>query len=126
MKYFILFLIIFTQRNMMVFNFSENSNLQNWQVVDDGVMGGKSKGSFTLNDEGNGVFSGHVSLENNGGFSSVRYRFKTLKIKNFNKFKIRLKGDGKAYQFRLKSNAYDNFSYVKEFQTSGKYISSRL
>lgn len=37
-------------------------------------MGGKSSGDFYINESGNGVFEGFVSLANNGGFSSVRYR----------------------------------------------------
>ena len=39
-----------------------------WQVIDDGVMGGRSKGNFAINEEGNAVFEGTVSLDNNGGF----------------------------------------------------------
>jgi len=53
---------------MTIFDFTEKSDLTNWYVVVDGVMGGLSQGSFGVNDEGNGVFKGTVSLENNGGF----------------------------------------------------------
>jgi hypothetical protein len=38
-------------------------------------MGGESSSTFQLNSEGHGVFEGNISLDNNGGFSSVRYRF---------------------------------------------------
>ena len=38
-------------------------------------MGGRSDGNFNLNKEGFAVFHGEVSLENNGGFSSLRYQF---------------------------------------------------
>ena len=44
-----------------------------WQVVDDGVMGGLSKGNFKSDKKkGNLIFAGNLSLENNGGFSSIR------------------------------------------------------
>jgi len=59
----------------VLFDFTKESNIQNWSVVNDGVMGGLSKGNFSVNDKGDGFFTGHVSLENNGGFSSVRYNF---------------------------------------------------
>ena len=56
----------------VLYDFSENSSLRYWSVVDDGVMGGVSQGSLRINYEGHGVFSGYVSLENYGGFSSIR------------------------------------------------------
>jgi hypothetical protein len=43
-----------------------------WRVVDDGVMGGRSKGNLQISDEGVLTFEGTLSLENNGGFSSLR------------------------------------------------------
>ena len=60
---------------MILFDFNIKSDISNWKVVDDVVMGGRSNGNFELNKNGYGVFSGNVSLENNGGFSSLRYRF---------------------------------------------------
>jgi hypothetical protein len=38
-------------------------------------MGGESSSTFQIASEGHGVFEGNISLDNNGGFSSVRYRF---------------------------------------------------
>ena len=104
-----------------VFDFNSNSNIASWYVVDDVVMGGRSNGNFYLNAEGNGVFTGKVSLENNGGFSSVRYRFNKKDVSGFSKVQIRLKGDGKRYQFRLKSDTYERHSYISYFETSGEW-----
>ena len=59
-----------------IFDFSKESDLRNWRIVDDVVMGGKSDGNFYINKDGHATFSGTVSLENNGGFSSVRHWFK--------------------------------------------------
>ena len=67
----------------MIFDFNINSDIQNWNVVDDTVMGGRSSSQFSLNPEGFGVFEGVVSIENNGGFSSLRYRLKKTEVKNF-------------------------------------------
>jgi hypothetical protein len=103
------------------FNEILKSDIQDWLVTDDSVMGGESSGTFKLNADGFGVFSGSVSLENNGGFSSVRYRFDKLKIKGYDKISIKLRGDGKRYQFRIKSNSGDYYSYISTFSTSGEW-----
>lgn len=105
----------------VIFDFSKNSDIQNWRVVDDVVMGGESSGIFKLNAEGYGVFEGSVSLEKNGGFSSVRYRFKQINVKECTKVIINLKGDGKKYQFRIKSNSGNYYSYITTFSTSGEW-----
>ena len=103
---------------MMIFNFDKNSEIKNWRVVDDVVMGGVSKSNITINKDGNGVFSGHVSLDNYGGFSSVRHQFSSLNVSDYNKFIIRIKGDGKNYQFRVKSKLGEYHSYKHEFSTN--------
>lgn len=106
---------------VVLFDFNSNSVLTNWMIVDDGVMGGRSEGNFELSAEGNAVFFGDVSLENNGGFSSVRYRFVKKDASPFSLVEIRVKGDGKRYQFRVKSDAYDRQSYITYFDTSGDW-----
>jgi len=85
---------------MTLFDFTPESDISNWVTVDDTVMGGRSDGHFRINDEGHGEYGGHVSLENNGGFSSLRYRMPTIRIEGLTKVVLRLKGDGKRYQFR--------------------------
>ena len=115
-------MILFTSMTTItIFDFNEKSNLENWVIVDDVVMGGRSSGSFGLNEEGHGVFSGGVSLENNGGFSSVRYRFQKMPIAGSTKVVIRLKGDGKKYQFRVKARSADYYSYISTFETNGQW-----
>lgn len=122
MKTLILTLTLFTfMTSITIFQFNNTSNLDNWQIVDDVVMGGKSNGNFNLNKDGNAVFSGNVSLENNGGFSSVQYKFKPIAIQNSKSINIKLKGDGNSYQFRLKKDLNDYYSYKKEFNTNGDW-----
>ena len=107
--------------SQIIFNFNKSSDIKNWIVIDDVVMGGKSSGSFKLNSDGYGVFLGDISLENNGGFSSVRYRFEKILINKSTKISIRIKGDGKKYQFRIKSNSGDYYSYISPFSTTGEW-----
>ena len=104
-----------------LFDFTPQSNLANWNIVDDVVMGGRSFGQFELDKDGHGVFSGNISLENNGGFSSVRYAMPQSDISSYTKFVIRLKGDGKTYQFRAKANRRDFQSYTTYIDTSGDW-----
>lgn len=107
--------------NMLLFDFKQNADLSNWRVVDDVVMGGRSDGQFEINEKGNAIFHGKVSTENNGGFSSIRYRFNPKDVHGYSQMKIRLKGDGKRYQARVKSNKYDRHSYICHFQTTGDW-----
>ncbi|MGB5553645.1 MAG: CIA30 family protein, partial [Flavobacteriaceae bacterium] len=85
------------------------------------VMGGRSAGSFYVDEDGHGIFKGHVSLENNGGFSSLRYRFKKMNTAAYTKIVLRVKGDGKPYQFRVKAKASDYYSYVSQFKTANEW-----
>lgn len=119
---FYLFLITqFLNPQMTLADFDSNNGSDKWYIVDDVVMGGRSKGTFQINEEGNGVFRGTVSLENYGGFSSIRHSPGVVDVESFEKIKIRLKGDGKNYQFRVKTNLYDRHSYIFTFQTTGAW-----
>jgi hypothetical protein len=104
-----------------LFDFTQDSDIKNWRIVNDDVMGGISTSSFGLSDSGHGIFMGKVSTDNNGGFASVRYTMKKFKCENLKTIKIRLKGDGKDYQFRIKNKSADYFSYITTFSTSGEW-----
>ena len=106
---------------IIIFDFSTKSDLNNWQVVNDGVMGGTSRSKFYLNSEGHGCFDGTVSLENNGGFCSVRYEFNRIALDKNKIICLRIKGDGKDYQFRVKTKKSDAHSYIYPFRTSGEW-----
>ncbi|MFD1314023.1 CIA30 family protein [Namhaeicola litoreus] len=109
------------QSSIVLCDFHSNADLKNWQVVDDVVMGGVSSGNFKLDVKGNAVFSGRVSTENNGGFSSVRGSLAKASVSNNQKIILFLKGDGKKYQFRVKARRGDYYSYVLYFETSGDW-----
>jgi NADH dehydrogenase [ubiquinone] 1 alpha subcomplex assembly factor 1 len=122
MKYLLGSIILITIINMeLIFDFNKHSDIQNWKILDDVVMGGKSAGSFSLSPDGFGVFQGEISLENNGGFSSVRYQFKPFKVNKNSRIVIKLKGDGKDYQFRIKDNSSNYYSYIMPFTTCGEW-----
>jgi len=128
MKFFflIIFLVFMVQPSYILYNFNSNSLLTDWRIVDDTVMGGRSSGNYKLSEEGKGVFFGTVSLENNGGFSSLRNRSKSISLENFTEFVLKVKGDGKNYQFRVKDDVNSYYSYKTEFSTSGEWQEIRL
>ena len=95
--------------------------MQQWQIEDDVVMGGRSDGNFRLHEDGYGIFEGDVSLENNGGFSSLINRHQRIQLDGNSKFKLRVKGDGSRYQFRIKRSSRDYQSYVANFETNGDW-----
>ena len=63
------------------------------------------------------IFSGNVSLENNGGFASIRRGFDGSQLKESSVFLLRVKGDGNIYKFRLTmKGSYANYS--ADFKTT--------
>lgn len=129
MKY-ILMLVLFglpTQSTMEnIYTFSAQTDLSDWRVVNDGVMGGVSKSNLVHNDAGQGQFAGHVSLANNGGFASIQLNTTVQRAETKNFIVLRLKGDGKGYEFRLKGDLSQAESYVHPFITSGAWETIKL
>ena len=105
----------------VLIDFNLKSTIDDWNIVNDVVMGGKSKSNFFIDSNGNATFKGSVSLDNNGGFCSIQYSLKPISLNNKKLFSIRLKGDGKKYQFRVKSESNNYYSYIYEFQTSTEW-----
>ncbi len=117
----LLFGSFFFLEEMILFDFQKDKNISQWVVVDDSVMGGRSKGNLERTAEGHALYYGKVSLENNGGFSSLRYRFDQKNVEAYTTASIHLKGDGKRYQFRVKSDQSDYHSYIYYFETTGDW-----
>lgn len=104
-----------------LFESTKKKDIKNWSVVDDAVMGGRSSGNFYFDKSGLGVFSGKVSTENNGGFSSVHFNPGEIDVGDYRTIHLKIKGDGKKYQLRIKSSLQDYQSYINTFETNGKW-----
>ncbi len=129
MKYFLILLTLSlsTKSDMKkIYTFSTQTHLKEWRIVNDGVMGGISKSSLLFTDAGHGQFSGHVSLANNGGFASIQLNTTIQLAEEKNFIVLRVKGDGKRYEFRLKGEISQYESYVHPFATSGEWENLKL
>ena len=95
----------------MTLTFDRPSEQQRWYAVDDGVMGGVSRSAFRVTD-GEGYFHGEVSLENGGGFASVRREPNGFEptLADAQGIALTVRGDGRTYQLRLKSTSLGNAS----------------
>jgi monofunctional biosynthetic peptidoglycan transglycosylase len=90
-----------------------------WTIVNDGVMGGLSTSDLELTAEGTTLFTGYLSLENNGGFASVRAAFEDMDLSEFEGVRARIRGDGRSYQIRWRlDGSFDGVSYAAEFETT--------
>ncbi len=105
----------------VLFDFSDPAAMKGWQIEDDGVMGGVSKGTFSRDPDGYAIFSGEVSLENDGGFSSVQCYFDPIDVSSYRTAVIRVKGDGKNYRFIVESEKDARHNYVAEFTTNAEW-----
>ena len=120
------FLLGLYMSTLPIYDFNASSTLNDWYVVNDGVMGGLSKGKLETNEDGHGVFYGRVSLENNGGFTSIRYPFETKKVAEYAFLVLRVKGDGKLYQVRIKPKTSLYYSYIAYIETSGSWETIKI
>jgi hypothetical protein len=102
----------------MLFDFQAPTNSPAWQIVNDDVMGGVSTSRFQILTNGGAVFSGVVSLENNGGFASVRSSPTRHDLTGCGGFVIRLRGDGRRYKFTVRTETgFDAPLYQCAFET---------
>ena len=92
-----------------------------WRIQDDVVMGGRSDSNLSMTEDGNIRFAGRVSLENNGGFCSFQQTTENdpYVVKGKTAFSLLLKGDGKNYNFRVRT-PNGRHAYAFTFETKGE------
>lgn len=86
-------------------NFSDVSAARQWISVNDSVMGGVSEGGFRITDDKTLEFSGSISLENQGGFASIRTRPADLNLDGYDTIALRVNGDGRMYYVNLRTSS---------------------
>lgn len=93
--------------------------------VNDSVMGGVSWSEF---DARSAAFTGVVSLENNGGFASVRFVNPQPDLTGVQSLVLTHRGDGRTYQLRLRDDRrLDGVAWRADFDTeAGVWLETRI
>lgn len=99
-------------------DFTLHETRTSWGVVNDDVMGGVSNSRISIGENNSLLFSGEVSLENNGGFASLRSPIDNYDFNNYEGFYIKVKGDGKTYSLSFRQTKYfTGYNYNLRFGT---------
>lgn len=93
-------------------DFTNPNTMRDCWIVNDGVMGGVSQSSLRQEVDGM-VFEGKVSLENNGGFASMRSSARFPPGTQL--IKLLAKGDGKRYKLVLRTALAPRVTYAADF-----------
>jgi Complex I intermediate-associated protein 30 (CIA30) len=107
------------ERELFDFTRPQSGLAQQWSAIDDVVMGGVSASGLSLLEDC-AVFSGHVSVENSGGFVSIRTRNfdPPLDLGRYEGISLRLRGGGQRYKIFLRPTAqWDGLGYAYSFDT---------
>ena len=103
--------------SMILFDFNDQSDVSDWSNQNDTVMGGVSDSATTWVD-GQLVFSGNLSLDNNGGFTStfgpINDQLPKL-MSGAEAIVVTARGDGQTYLMQIRSS--DNTRYIQRFTT---------
>jgi monofunctional biosynthetic peptidoglycan transglycosylase len=116
------------QEGKLLFDFQGQDGAARWVRVNDGVMGGLSQSQMKFTTEGTALFEGTLSLENNGGFASVRTIPDDFALGGYTGLVVRVKGDGRRYMLRLRTDRYwDGPAYEAGFDTVAEtWVTVRL
>jgi NADH dehydrogenase [ubiquinone] 1 alpha subcomplex assembly factor 1 len=103
----------------LLLDFAAAGEAARWTAVNDGVMGGLSAGRVSAAaDTGHLVFEGAVSLENGGGFASIRAKLGPVDLSGSAGLEIHARGDGRRYRLRLRDDdAWDGIAWQAGFDT---------
>jgi NADH dehydrogenase [ubiquinone] 1 alpha subcomplex assembly factor 1 len=101
---------------LILFDFIKPASMAGWSSINDVIMGGLSEGGVRWLESGRMVFWGSVSLENKGGFASIRSADINYDLTNFKGIAIKALGDGKRYKFTVRTDlSFDGVSYQQGF-----------
>ncbi len=103
----------------MAHAWTEPAETKSWMVVNDTVMGGVSEAEVTPHPDGGVTFSGELSLENNGGFTSMRTGDIRQDWSDVTALQLEVVGDGRSYiaSVRTPARSMRRIYYRQEFET---------
>ncbi len=99
-------------------DFADPGAVEDWTAIDDVVMGGRSASGLRATDGESALFAGRVSLEDGGGFASVRSRPREWALAGTAGIALRVRGDGKTYKLGLRTDdERDGVTWQAAFET---------
>ena len=107
----------------LIFDFAQDDIHKKWVVVNDNVMGGRSKGGFNFKND-KLIFSGSTNT-NGGGFSSIRTIPIDFHFKDKTGLHILYKGDGRTYKLGVRMEG-KSVSYRTNFTTGNGWQEARI
>jgi len=112
----------------VLFDFSVPDAGRGWVSINDDVMGGRSRGGYRVTENGTLMFSGIISLENRGGFASIRSPVVSVNLSRDAAVAVRVRGDGRTYYMNMRTSKRSAaFSYRASFDTrAGAWQEIRL
>jgi hypothetical protein len=115
-------------RRAVLLDFDDEVEVTQWMAVNDVVMGGMSRSAFEQAGPGTARFRGVVSLENSGGFASIRTSPRRWNSSGASAFVLRVLGDGHAYKFTVRTDdGFDGVQYQSRFAPlAGEWHETRL
>jgi hypothetical protein len=117
-----------TPQRAVLLDFDDEDQVRQWLPVNDVVMGGMSFSAFEQAEPGIARFRGVVSLENSGGFASVRTSPRRWNSSGASAFVLRVLGDGRVYKFTVRTDdGFDGVQYQVRFTPpAGEWHEARL
>jgi len=109
-------------------DFADPRSLAAWESIGDRVMGGRSTGTLSGAAGGHAVFLGEISLENGGGFASVRSAPGAFDLSRHTGIVLEVRGDGRTYKLAIRTDPwFDGVSWQAPFGTrAGAWEAIRL
>lgn len=104
-----------TAQKLMIDFGKEGSKSSDWVLLSDNIMGGVTKSSLQYTSN-SALLTGTISLDNFGGFSSLKTKYKKMDLSGFEGVKIRFKSKGQKFAFTLEdSQIWFQPNFKKDF-----------
>ena len=104
----------------LLFDFTDLQAVTAWHAIDDRVMGGISQSRLKHDPASHAVFEGEVSLEQDGGFASVRSKPCDRGHSGAQACLLELRGDNKQFKLSLLTDdGFDGVNYQATFTPAG-------
>lgn len=118
---FLLLFSFFAFSGVLQFDFGNDKAGSDWVVVNDTVMGGVSRSQLEMTDESLS-FTGDLSLENNGGFVSMRSPYSQYDLSDAKEISFRVRGEGGTFALMLERHqAWYLPSYRTYFEPTSEW-----